>query len=228
MAGISVYDVNHWVRQGAKIRGIANDVKRNGEALAKEIDVDLATVLEAFDGASAPETHEQIINRMVEVYPVLRLDLDIRRDDTDEGVVVQTPQGSLATSRIFSRADKPGQASRYYEYRDAAMSSVRPYRPEWIKELRTVASDDPLDPDVAYNAGHLMHQCTFFVGLVNFYWKKDGQAYMEKMETGDSNNITPFVPHYFKELYFSIGSHPASGQLADDLSPEVPDKLKAA
>jgi len=192
-----VYDVNHWTRQGAKIRSISNDIKRNGEALAKEIEMDLATVLEAFEGTAAPETYEKIISRMVEVYPVSRLDLDIRRDDTDEGVVVQTPQGSLATSRIFSRSDKSGQASPYYEYRDAAMSSVGPYRPEWIKELRTVASDDPLDPDVAYNSGHLMHQCTFFVGPVNFYWKKDGQAYMEKMETGDSNYITPFVPHSF-------------------------------
>jgi uncharacterized RmlC-like cupin family protein len=32
---------------------------------------------------------------------------------------------------------------------------------------------------------------------VNFYWKKDGQSYMEKMDTGDSNYITPFLPHSF-------------------------------
>ena len=194
---MSVYDVHHWERQGAKIRSTANDIKRNGEALAEEINMDLALVLEAFEGAATPEVYEQIINRMVEVYPVSRLDLDIRRDDTYEGVVIQTAEGSRATSRIFSRADESGQPSPYYEYRDAAMSSVGPYRPEWIKELRTVASDNPLDLDVAYNSGHLMHQCTFFVGPVNFYWKKDGQAYMEKMETGDSNYITPFVPHSF-------------------------------
>jgi methylphosphonate synthase len=194
---MTVYDAHHWVRQGAKIRSVANDIKRNGEALAEEIGVDLETVLGAFEGAAGPEVYEQIINRMVEAYPVSRLDLEIRRDDTHDGVVVQTAQASLATSRVFSRADRSGQILPYYEYRDAAMSSVGPYRPEWIKELRTVESDDPLDLDISYNSGHLMHQATFFVGPVNFYWKKDGLAFMEKMETGDSNYITPFVPHSF-------------------------------
>jgi len=191
------YDAGHWLRQGGKIRGIANDIKRNSDALAEEIGVDLAAVQDAFAGTAGPEVYEQIINQMVEVYPVSRLDLDILRDDTDDGVVVQTVESALASSRIFSRADKSRLPSQYYEYRDAAMSSVGPYRPEWIKELRTVSSDDPLDPDVAYNSGHLMHQSTFFVGPVNFYWKNDGQSYMEKMDTGDSNYITPFVPHSF-------------------------------
>lgn len=191
------YGTDHWQRQGAKIRAIANDIKRNGKSLAKEIDVDLASVQEAFAGTAAPEIYDQIINKMVEVYPVSRLDLDIRRDDTDEGVVIQTAQGSIATSRVFSRSDKTGHPTPYYEYRDAAMSSVGPYRPEWIKELRTVSSNDPSDPDVAYNSGHLMHQNTFFVGPVNFYWKIDGQTYMDQMDTGDSNYITPFVPHSF-------------------------------
>ena len=191
------YGVDHWLRQGSKIRSIANDIKRDGEALAKEVGMELSEVNEIFAGTAAPAVYEQIINRMVEVYPLSRLELDIRKDDTDEGVVVQTAQGSLASSRVFSRADKSGLPSPYYEYRDAAISSVGPYRPEWIKELRTIASDDASDPDVAYNSGHLMHQSTFFVGPVNFYWKADGQSHMEKMDTGDSNYITPFVPHSF-------------------------------
>jgi len=191
------YGVDHWVRQGAKIRAVANDIKRNDEALAEETGVGLATVQAAFAGAAPPDVYDQIINRMVEIYPVSRLDLDVRRDDTDDGVVVHTVTESMASSRVFTRSDKTGQSTPYYEYRDAAMSSVGPYRPEWIKELRTVSSEDAADPDVAYNSGHLMHQSTFFVGPVNFYWKKDGQSYMEKMDTGDSNYITPFVPHSF-------------------------------
>jgi methylphosphonate synthase len=159
--------------------------------------VDLGALHDAFAGTAPPEVYEQIINRMVEVYPISRLDLYVRRDDTDEGVVIQTALGSLASSRIFSRADRSGLPSPYYEYRDSAMSSVGPYRPEWIKELRTVSSDDALDPDVAYNSEHLMHQNTFFVGPVNFYWKIDGQSHMKQMNTGDSNYITPFVPHSF-------------------------------
>jgi len=192
-----VYDVTHWLRQGAKIRAVANDIKRNGEALAREIGMDYPTIEQAFAGKSSPETYDQIINSMIDVYPVSRLDLDIRRDDTDEGVVIQTPEGSIASSRITSRADKNGESAPYYEYRDAAMSSVGPYRPEWIKELRTVSSEDASDADVAYNSGHLMHQNTFFIGPVNFYWKINGEAHMAQMNTGDSNYITPFVPHSF-------------------------------
>jgi len=194
---MSKYEANHWLKQGAKIRGIANDIKRDSDALAKEIGIDVGTIQDAFAGTASPEIYEEIINRMVMAYPVSRLDLDILRDDTDDGVVVQTVKSATASSRIFSRADKSGLPSQYYEYRDAAMSSVGPYRPEWIKELRTVSSDDPLDPDVAYNSGHLMHQSTFFVGPVNFYWKNGDQSYLEKMDTGDSNYITPFVPHSF-------------------------------
>ena len=77
------------------------------------------------------------------------------------------------------------------------MSTVGPYRPEWIKTLRVVTSDDPEDPDVAYNNGHLMHQMTFFVGPVNFYWEVEEQRHCAELDTGDSNYITPFVPHSF-------------------------------
>jgi methylphosphonate synthase len=38
---------------------------------------------------------------------------------------------------------------------------------------------------------------TFFVGPVNFYWKVGDQAHLAKMSTGDSNYITPFVPHSY-------------------------------
>lgn len=188
---------NHWLRQGAKIRSTANDIKRNAEALADELGEELLTIQEIFAGTAGEEVFERVIDKMAKVYPISRLDLDIKRDDTDDGVVVQTPERALASARIFTRADKSGQPTPYYEYRDAAMSSVGPYRPEWIKELRTVQGDNPSDFDVAYNSGHLMHQNTFFVGPVNFYWKIGDTAYMERMDTGDSNYITPFVPHSF-------------------------------
>ena len=44
-------------------------------------------------------------------------------------------------------------------------------RPEWIKELRVVKDDDPLNPDVQFNNGHLMMQTTLFIGPVNFYYE---------------------------------------------------------
>jgi len=191
------YSTEYWVRQGARIRSTANDIKRNAEALSEELGEELTAIHATFAGSAPKEVFERVIKKMVETYPLSRLDLEVRRDDTDDGVVVQSPQTALSTSRIFDRADKSGQSTPYYEYRDAAMSSVGPYRPEWIKELRTVATGDARDPDVAYNSGHLMHQATFFVGPVNFYWKIGDNAYVEEMDTGDSNYITPFVPHSF-------------------------------
>ena len=162
---------DYWMRQGAKIRSTANDIKRNAEALAGELGEELSTIQAAFNGAVPAEVFDRVINKMVAIYPLSRLDLDVRRDDTDEGVVLQTPDRARTSSRIFDRANRLGIPAPYYEYRDAAMSAVGPYRPEWIKELRIVESDDPADPDVSYNTGHLMHQATFFVGPVNFYWK---------------------------------------------------------
>ena len=104
---------------------------------------------------------------------------------------------SLASSRVYSRLNKEGRSSEYYEYRDTATSKLSPFRPEWIKELRVVSDNDPYNPDVAYNNGHLMHQMTTFVGPVNFYWEVNGKKYCQEMNTGDSNFITPFWKHSF-------------------------------
>ena len=60
-----------------------------------------------------------------------------------------------------------------------------------------VSDTDPDNLDVAYNNGHLLHQCTFFLGPVNFYWQVNGKRYCAELNTGDSNYITPFVPHSF-------------------------------
>jgi methylphosphonate synthase len=77
------------------------------------------------------------------------------------------------------------------------MSKLAPFKPEWIKELRVVKDSNPDNLDVAYNNGHFMHQMTFFVGCVNFYYEIDGKKYCEEMTTGDSNYISPYLPHTF-------------------------------
>ena len=43
-----------------------------------------------------------------------------------------------------------------------------------------------------------MHQFTYFIGEVNFYYLDDeGRKKVAIMKTGDSMYITPFVPHTF-------------------------------
>lgn len=196
-ASMAGYGPEYLARQGAKLRSAANDLKRTAAALGKELDEETATIDATFIGTATVEVVNRVIDKMVATYPISKVDLDIKRDDTDEGVVLQTPEGARASSRIFDRSDALGRQAPYYEYRDAAMSSVGPYRPEWIKELRTVKTTDATDPDVSYNSGHMLHQATFFVGPVNFYWKIGDAFYIDQMDTGDSNYITPFVPHSF-------------------------------
>jgi len=182
---------------GAKILSEANDLKRTVDAMASEIGVDNAKLREIIKGNCTLEEAHRVIQRMSEIYPVNVSDIILVRDDCDHGVKIMRAEDSEASSRIFDRKNRNGKRTPYYEYRDTAMSRVAPFRPEWIRELRFVSDDSPLNSDVAYNNGHGLHQMTFFVGPVNFYWEVNGERFCKEMNTGDSNYITPFWPHSF-------------------------------
>jgi methylphosphonate synthase len=184
-------------RIGARIYGEANDLKRTPQALADDLGQPIDLIEHVIAGEANVETAEGLLRAIADLYPVSLADLWVERDDTDAGVVVMRAEASAKTARVFDRVDKDGNLSAYYEYRDTAMSSRGPYKPEWIKELRSVKDTDPNNPDVAYNNGHLMYQLTFFIGEVNFYWEIDGKKFVSEMNTGDSNFIMPYCPHSF-------------------------------
>ncbi len=187
-----------YLRQlGARILSEANDLKRTPEALARELDLDPGLVRSVIDGEADAAVAEGVVRAMASAYPISLADMWVDRDDTDDGVRLMTADDSARSSRIFERRDRHGALSEYYEYRDTAMSRHAPFKPEWIAELRQVADDDPDNQDIAYNNGHLLHQTTFFIGPVNFYWEVQGRKHCAKLNTGDSNYITPFVPHSF-------------------------------
>ena len=52
---------------------------------------------------------------------------------------------------------------------DTATSALAPFKPELIEELVVVTDDEPLNPLVVMNKGHLLGQLTVFIGPVNFY-----------------------------------------------------------
>ncbi|MBT4718193.1 MAG: hypothetical protein HOB86_02225 [Rhodospirillaceae bacterium] len=184
-------------RLGARVLSEANDLKRTPEALAKDLKWNPSDVARVIEGAADVKMSQSLLMEMAAVYPISLADIWIEPDDTDAGVLVMRSEDSRATSRIFQRVGRDGAHSDYYEYRDTAMSSGGPYKPEWIKELRFVDDMDPDNPDVTFNNGHLMHQMTIFIGEVNFYWIVDGKKYCRPMNTGDSCYITPFMPHSF-------------------------------
>jgi methylphosphonate synthase len=182
---------------GHRILSEANDLKRTVKSLAAEIEIDEKHLQKVIQGeCSMDETH-RVIRKMGNCYPIDISDLYFDEDDCDHNVKIMRSADSASSSRIFDRKDASGDRTPYYDYRDTAMSKLGPFKPEWIKELRTVNDADPENPDIAYNNGHFLHQATFFIGPVNFYWEVKGKKYCQEMNTGDSNYITPFWPHSF-------------------------------
>ena len=182
---------------GARILSEANDLKRTTEALASDLNFPLDRIKAVIAGEADRESAHEVIQALVRAYPISLADLWVDEDDTDQGVRIVKAAESAASTRTFERRNREGIQAPYYEYRDTAMSRTAPFKPEWIRELRVVDDSDPENPDVAYNNGHLMHQATFFVGPVNFYWEINERRYCAELNTGDSNYITPFVPHSF-------------------------------
>lgn len=183
---------------GACLLSEANDLKRPLAIVAKELNIDLPRLESLLRGDLEVSDALEILRKMSEAYPVPLNDLWLDADDTTSGVRLFTAEAAQASARVLDRPGVMGQRTPYYEYRDAAMSRCSQFRPEWIKQLRYVPSKDPHDPDVQLNNGHLMMQTTLFIGPVDFYYKdQHGTVHRQEMNTGDSNFISPFVPHSF-------------------------------
>eukprot|EP00397_Hematodinium_sp_SG-2012_P020512 GEMP01021137.1.p1 GENE.GEMP01021137.1~~GEMP01021137.1.p1 ORF type:complete len:704 (+),score=133.52 GEMP01021137.1:71-2182(+) len=183
---------------GRRLLSEANDIKRPLDLVAKEMGLDSSVIPRILDGRMDVDTAQGLLSKVCRHYPVAMSSLWVDPDDTLDGVLCTSAEVSEASGRVLSRPNREGVLSDYYEYRDTAMSRLAPFRPEWIRMIRTVYDDDPENPDVVYNKGHLLLQLTFFIGPVNFYYcKPDGTKVCAKMNTGDSNWIAPFVPHSF-------------------------------
>lgn len=189
---------------GPILRGLLNGVKQTAQSFAKIHKLD-PEYLEAVMRGEKPLSKEIInavenhspLNARALFDPKDRHKLPIR-DDTNDGVVVFTARQREATIRTFERGPKDGKKVPFYDYADTAMSKTSAFRPEWIKELYVNSGDDPNVPDWAFNNGHFEYQMTYFIGTVNFHWiDKNGKKHARKMNTGDLNYITPFVPHTF-------------------------------
>lgn len=177
-------------RAAALLRAAANDLKRNDPAA--EADLGLAPGSFAhYTSGRLPVTWD-LIGRAARAWPLNERDLLPIHDDTAHGLRIMRSKESEASARIIERGGRP-----YYEYRDTAMSRLASYRPEWIKMLRIVADDDPDNPAVEWNNGHLLYQFTYFVGPVNYYFRSGAQSFCVAMRTGDSVWGLPFAPHSF-------------------------------
>lgn len=189
---------NNYAKQvGARLFSELNDLKRTPEIFAKEAGLHEDLVKKILNGDGTEEEIHACIQVMGKIYPIHSADLLMPRDDCQFGVKICRQSLSESTSRILNRKNRFGVDAPYYEYRDTAMSCTSYFKPEWIRELRVVDNNDPENPDVIYNNGHLLHQTTFFIGPVNFYYELNGKKHCAVMNTGDSMYISPFLKHSF-------------------------------
>ena len=178
-------------RMGNNFLGILNDIKRRPSDAAKELEISKEEIENIINGKS--RLSSEIISKATKIWPVNARDFYVMHDDCPSGLKIMRCEDSLKSSRIMNRSGK-----LYYEYRDTAMSSVGPFRPEWIEMLCVVDDNEPSNRQVQWNNGHFMHQFTYFLGDVNFYYiGENGEKKVGVMNTGDSNYITPFIPHSF-------------------------------
>jgi len=179
------------IKAGKNFLGILNDIKRRPEDAANELQIPLEEINAIIEGKKP--INQELVNKAIQIWPINARDFYVIQDDCRTGVKIMRAEESKKSSRIMDRAGKP-----YYEYRDTAMSSVAPFRPEWILELCYVENNEPTNPNVQWNNGHFMHQFTYFIGEVNFYYRDSkGDKKVAVMNTGDSMYITPFTPHTF-------------------------------
>lgn len=174
-----------------KFRKILNDLKRRPEDAARELNIQSEEINKILNGELDPDF--RLLKKATEIWPINLNDFFGIEDDTINNYKIFTNAESNNTTRIMQRKNKP-----YYKYKDTVMSKISPFRPEWIEELIVVNDSNPENPDVVFNNGHFLHQFTYFIGPVNFYYiDENGKKKLEEMNTGDSMYISPYTPHSF-------------------------------
>jgi methylphosphonate synthase len=174
-----------------KFRKILNDLKRRPEDAAQELNISDEEINKILNGKTDPDF--KLLKKATEVWPINLNDFFGIEDDTTNNYKILTKIDSDKTARIMQRKNRP-----YYKYKDTVMSKISPFRPEWIEELVTVNDDSPENSNVVFNNGHFLHQFTYFIGPVNFYYiDENGKKKLEEMNTGDSMYISPYTPHSF-------------------------------
>ena len=186
-----IEDLNDLKRSGYNFLSLLNDIKRRPEDAAKELQIPLDEINSIIEGKK--EISYELIQKAVNKWPLNPRDFFLINDDCSNGVKIMRTEESTKSSRVMDRGGSP-----YYEYRDTAMSSVSLFRPEWIEELCYVDDNTTTNSKIQWNKGHFMHQFTYFIGDVNYYYiGEDKQKKIFVTKTGDSVYGTPFRPHTF-------------------------------
>lgn len=173
-----------------KFRKILNDLKRRPEDAAKELKISKKKLFEFLQKKNFDDL--KMIKRATKIWPINYGDFFSFEDDTKNDFKIMRAKQSKRSSRIMFRGGSP-----YYLYKDTVMSKLSPFKPELISQLKVVNDNKANNPEVKFNNGHFLHQFTYFIGPVNFYYILNGKKKVSTMNTGDSMYISPYIPHSF-------------------------------
>jgi methylphosphonate synthase len=173
-----------------KFQKILNDIKRRPEDAALDLEISKKEIDEYLKGEKIIPF--SLISKAVDIWSINYSEFFDIEDDAHNGYKKMSRKESDNSKRIMTRGGRP-----YYLYKDTAYSRLSPFKPEWIEELIVVDDNDPENKQVVFNNGHFLHQFTYFIGDVNFYYILNGKKKVSVMSTGDSMYISPYVPHSF-------------------------------
>ncbi|MBT3548602.1 MAG: hypothetical protein HOI56_02000 [Gammaproteobacteria bacterium] len=204
---------------GLRLRQILNDLKRRPEDAAKELQISISQFNKLLNGTSI--LTEKLVREITSIWPIKLVDLINPFYDTESSYKIMKASSSKKSSRIMKRGGVD-----YYEYQDTVMSKNAPFRPEWIRELVYVADNDPNNQNIYWNQGHLLHQFTYFVGEVNFYYlDHNNNKKVAIMNTGDSMFIGYYVPHTFATRNKKLNSYIIAITYYDVISYDIQNEL---
>ena len=173
-----------------KFQKILNDLKRRPEDAAKDLKISKQRIIKFLQNKNLNDF--DVIKKASKVWPINYSDFFSFEDDTKNDYKIMRAISSNKSSRIMSRGGNP-----YYLYKDTVTSKLSPFKPELITELQIVNNNKANNSDVKFNNGHFLHQFTYFIGPVNFYYILNGKKKVAIMNTGDSMYISPYIKHSF-------------------------------
>ena len=178
------------MKSNIKLKKILNDLKKQPTDGAKDLNISLNQMNKLLNGKI--EISDKLIHRAIKIWPINYSDFYSVQDDTKNNYLIFRNQKSKNSERIMFRGGVP-----YYSYKDTVLSKISPFKPELIEELVVVDDNKPNNPKVKYNNGHFLHQFTYFIGPVNFYYEVNKKKFVSKMNTGDTMYISPYIKHSF-------------------------------
>jgi uncharacterized RmlC-like cupin family protein len=209
----------HNIFSSLRLRQVINDLKRRPEDASKDLKISQSTFNLYLKGKK--KLDESFVKKAIKVWPVNIGDFINSNYHKSNSYKIMRVKDSKKTSRVMKRG-----GLNYYEYRDTVMDRDSPFRPEWIRELIYVKTNSPNEKNLMWNKGHLLHQLTYFVGKINFYYTdKNNKKHTAIMNTGDSMYIAPYVPHTFASREKKCEGHIIAVTFSDKISTNIQNEV---